>query len=130
MGARSAALVLVARRSIAMASPAPAFLVHVGPLPAPAFLSRLSAEGAALLLGGGGALGAEAVQLVGLAALVWLAVVAWHGVVLHYGVGGERAATIVALALLLFYLVPLALIALAVAAVVIAAVWLGIFSGP
>lgn len=92
-------------------------------------LSRIPAEGAALLLGGG-ALGAEAVQLVGLAALAWLAFVAWHGVVLHYGVGGERAATILALALLLFYLVPLALIVLAVAAVVVAAVWLGIFSGP
>ncbi|GEM_PF-1874916 len=93
-------------------------------------LSRIPAEGAALLLGGAGALGAGAVQLVGLAALAWLAVVAWHGVVLHYGVGGERAATIVVLALLLFYLVPLALIVLAVAAVLIAAVWLGIFSGP
>jgi len=93
-------------------------------------LSRIPAEGAALLLGGGGALGAQAVQLVGLVALAWLAFVAWHGVVLHYAVGGERAATILALALLLFYLVPLALIVLAVAAVVTAAVWLGIFSGP
>lgn len=93
-------------------------------------LARIPADGAAVLLGGRGAAEAQLAQLVGLVSLGWLALVAWRGVVEHYGTAGERALTILALALALFYLVPLALIVVAAAAVVAAALWLGYFAPP
>ena len=90
-------------------------------------LSRIPAEGAAALFGGeAGAL----VQLVGLASLAWLAWVAWRGITLHYGAPGERALTILIVAVVLFYLVPLVLIVAAATAVVVAALALGYFTAP
>lgn len=83
-------------------------------------LMRPIADGVALLLGPRGP-GAVVAQLVGTLALVWLGVIVWHGIRSHYGVTGGRALTILAMALVLFYVFPLGLIVLAVLAIVIAA---------
>ena len=60
-------------------------------------------------------------RVLGLALLVWLAATAYRGIRAYYGVGSARARTILAIAIGLFYLVPLALIIVAVAALVAAA---------
>lgn len=83
-------------------------------------LMRPVADGAALLLGPRGA-GAAVAQLVGALSIVWLGVIVWNGIQAHYGVTGGRAFTILVMAVVLFYLVPLVLIVLAVIAIVIAA---------
>jgi hypothetical protein len=84
-------------------------------------LMRPVADGAALLLGTRGA-GAAAAQLVGALAVVWLGVIVWRGIRAYYGVGGGRGLTILVVALVLFYLVPLALIVAAVVAILISAI--------
>lgn len=83
-------------------------------------LMRPVADGAALLLGPRGA-GAALAQLVGAVAIVWLGVIVWRGIQVHYGVSGGRGLTILVIALVLFYLVPLSLIVAAVIAIVVAA---------
>lgn len=83
-------------------------------------LMRPVADGAALLLGPRGA-GAAVAQLVGALAIVWLGVIVWRGIQAYYGVGGGRGFTILVMAVVLFYVVPLALIVAAVAAIVVAA---------
>ncbi len=89
-------------------------------------LTRPLADLAGLAFGSRGA-GAGVAQLFGALALVWLAVLMWHGVRVHYGVTGGRAVTILALALVLFYLAPLTLILVAVIAVLVAAIVLEFF---
>lgn len=89
-------------------------------------LTRPAADIAALALGSRGA-GAAVAQLVGSAALVWLALLLWHGVRAHYEVAGGRALTILVVALVLFYLVPLTLVLVAVIAVLVAAIVLEYF---
>ncbi|MBU6424680.1 MAG: hypothetical protein KGJ98_05600 [Chloroflexota bacterium] len=66
--------------------------------------------------------GPAVAQLAGLLGLGWLGLIALRGIQRHYQVGETRAFTILALALVLFYLVPLLLIAAAVVAIVVAAV--------
>lgn len=92
-------------------------------------LSQLASGGVALLLGGRGP-GAAVAQVVGLAALVWLGVVALRGIERHYGVARGRAMTILAIAVVLFYVVPLASIVVAVVAILLAAVTLDYFPTP
>lgn len=92
-------------------------------------ISRIASDGAAFLLGGRG-VGAAAAQAVGLAALLWLGLVAVRGIARHYGVADGRAVTILAIALVLFYVVPLALIVAAVIAILVAAVTLDYFPAP
>ena len=89
-------------------------------------LTRPVADLAGLLFGPRGTGGALA-QIAGAGALVWLAVLLWHGVRAHYGVDGGRGLAILAVALVLFYLAPLALAVLALVAVLIAAVVLEYF---
>jgi len=83
-------------------------------------LMRPVADGAALLLGPRGP-GAALAQLVGALAIVWLGVIVWHGIRTYYGVTGGKALTILVMALVLFYVVPLALIVAAVVALIVAA---------
>ena len=61
-------------------------------------------------------------QLAGTAALLWLAVIVLRGIEAHYGMLGGRAITTLIVAVVFFYLVPLALIVLAAVAIIIAAV--------
>lgn len=49
-------------------------------------------------------------------------VMAWHALQAHYGLTGQRAVTTLLVALVLFYVVPLALIVSAVVAILVAAV--------
>ncbi|MDE3193373.1 MAG: hypothetical protein KGN00_06765 [Chloroflexota bacterium] len=84
-------------------------------------LSRACADLVALAAGARGP-GAAVAQLAGLLALGWLGIVALRGIERHYGVDAARAFTVLALAVVLFYLVPLILIAAAVVAIVVAAV--------
>lgn len=83
-------------------------------------LMRPVADGAALLLGPRGP-GAALAQLIGALALLWLGVIVWHGIRSYYEVTGGRALTILVMALVLFYVVPIAVIFIAVIALVIAA---------
>jgi hypothetical protein len=92
-------------------------------------LMRPVADGAALLLGPRG-IGAAVAQLVGALAIVWLGVIVWRGIQSYYGVGGGRGLTILVVALVLFYLVPLAVIVMAVAAILVSALVLEYFPRP
>ena len=89
-------------------------------------LTRPLADGAGLLFGTRGP-GASIAQLAGTVALVWLGVLLWGGIVAHYGLTSGRSLTVLVVALVLFYLVPLTAIVLAVIAVLVAAVVLEYF---
>lgn len=92
-------------------------------------LMRPVADGAALLLGPRGA-GAAIAQVVGALAIVWLGVIVWNGIRAYYGVTGGRALTILVIAVVFFYVVPLALIVLAVVAIIVSAIVLEYFPAP
>ena len=92
-------------------------------------LMRPVADGAALLFGPRGA-GAAVAQLVGALAIVWLGVIVWRGIQSYYGVSGGQALTILAVAIVLFYLLPLAVIVTAVVAILVSAIVLQYFPGP
>lgn len=83
-------------------------------------LMRPVADGVALAAGPRGA-GAAVAGLVGSLALAWLGVIVWRGIRAYYGVTGGRALTILVVALVLFYVAPLALILVAVLSIVVAA---------
>jgi multisubunit Na+/H+ antiporter MnhE subunit len=92
-------------------------------------LSRIASDAAALAVGPRGP-GAAVTQIVGVVALVWLGVIVLRGIERHYVVATARALTILALALVLFYVVPLVLIVAAVVAILVAAVALNYFAAP
>jgi hypothetical protein len=69
-------------------------------------------------------------QLIGLLATVWLGVIAWHGVRAHYDLPGGRALTLLVVALVFFYLIPITLILLALVAILVAAVVLEYVPAP
>ena len=54
-------------------------------------------------------------------------VIAFRGIQTHYVVGGDKAVRILVIAIVLFYLVPIAVIVLAAVAIVIAAIVLNYF---
>lgn len=83
-------------------------------------LMRPVADGIALVLGPRGPLAALA-GLVGVLAILWLGIIVWHGIRTYYAVSGGKALTILVVAIVLFYVVPLALILAAVVAIVVAA---------
>lgn len=92
-------------------------------------LMRPVADGIALAAGPRG----PAATLAGLAgslALLWLGVIVWQGIRAYYGVTGGKAPTILAVALVLFYVAPLALILAAVIAIIVAAFALGCVPAP
>ncbi len=92
-------------------------------------MTRAVADAVALVAGDRGP-GAAVAQVAGLLALGWLGLIALRGIQSHYRVDATRAFTILALAVVLFYLVPLVLIAAAVVAIVVAAVVLKYVPGP
>jgi hypothetical protein len=92
-----------------------------------AALTLIPANAANLALGTGATPGAQVAQLVSLACFVWLGVIAYGGVRAYYAVDQGRAARILVVALVLFYLVPLVLIVGAAVAIIVAAVVLGYF---
>lgn len=71
--------------------------------------------------------GAQLAQLAGLAAALWLGWLVWRGIQRHYGVDGQRAVSVLLVAVVLFYLAPLLLIVLAAVAIIVAAIVLEYF---
>ena len=92
-------------------------------------LTRIPADAAGALLGSGRAAGAPLASLIGTVCLGWLAVIAWRGIEIHYALPARRAAIVLAIAIALFYLVPLALILAAFVAILVAAVVLDYVPG-
>ena len=92
-------------------------------------LTRPVADLPGLVLGSRGA-GASIGQLFGTAALVWLGVLLWRGICAHYGLTSGRSLTVLLVAIVLFYLIPLTAIVLAVIAVIVAAIVLEYFPAP
>ena len=82
---------------------------------------------ASLVLGIGQAPGARITSAIGYVCLLWLGVIAFRAIQSHYGVAGDRATRILAIAIVLFYLVPLVFIVLAAVAIIVAAVVLEYF---
>lgn len=92
-------------------------------------LTRIPADLTAALLGNGRNGGSAIAELVGLLSLVLLGIISWRGIQAHYGQAGGPALGTLVLAVLLFYLVPLAIIVLAMVAIVLAAIALGYVPG-
>jgi hypothetical protein len=92
-------------------------------------LTRIPADGAAALLGSGRAPGAPVAQIIGTACLGWLGVLAWRAIGAHYAVAPGRALIVLLIAIVLFYVVPLALIVGAFVAILIAAIVLDYVPG-
>jgi hypothetical protein len=89
-------------------------------------LTRPLADLAGLAFGSRGA-GAQVGQLVGTVALLWLGVLLWNSIAVHYGLTSGRSLTVLVVAIVLFYLVPLTVILLAVIAVLVSAIVLEYF---
>lgn len=92
-------------------------------------LTRIPADGAAAILGSGQSAGAPVAQLIGSACLVWLAVLVWRAIELHYALTPTHAGIVFLVAVVLFYLVPLALIVAAFVAILVAAIVLDYVPG-
>ena len=92
-------------------------------------LTRIPADGAAAILGSGQSAGAPFAQVIGTACLGWLAVMVWRAIEIHYALPAGRAAIVFLIGLVLFYLVPLALIIAAGIAILIAAIVLDYVPG-
>jgi len=94
-----------------------------------AAITRIPADGAAAALGSGRTAGAQAAQLIGIACLIWFAVLTWRGIEAHYGLPPRRSFVVLVIAIVLFYVVPLALIVAAFIAILIAAIVLNYVPG-
>lgn len=92
-------------------------------------LTRIPADAAAAILGSGRSPGAPYAQLIGAACLVWLAVIVWRAIETHYSLAAAHAAAVFLIAVVLFYVVPLALIVAAGVAILIAAIALDYVPG-
>ena len=92
-------------------------------------LTRIPADGAAAILGSGQSAGAPFAQLIGTACLAWLGVIVWRAIQIHYSLAAAHAAVVFLIAVVLFYLVPLALIIAAGIAILIAAIVLDYVPG-
>jgi hypothetical protein len=92
-------------------------------------LTRIPADGAAAILGSGQSPGAPFAQLIGTACLAWLALIVWRAIEVHHSLAPARAAVVFVIAVVLFYLVPLALIAAAGIAILVAAIVLDYVPG-
>ncbi|HEU5287327.1 MAG TPA: hypothetical protein VFV20_02900, partial [Candidatus Limnocylindria bacterium] len=90
-------------------------------------LTLVPANLATLLLGVGQGVGPQTGQLVSVACLIWLLVIVHRTIQAHYEVTGERALRILIVAVVVFYLVPFALIVASAVAIIIAAVVLEYF---
>lgn len=92
-------------------------------------LTRIPADGAAAILGSGKAPGAALAQVVGVLCLGWLGFLAWRAIQAHYALEGGRAFVVLLIAIVLFYVVPLALIVAAFVAILVAAIVLDYVPG-
>jgi len=92
-------------------------------------LTRIPADGAAAILGSGKAAGAPFAQLIGTLCLGWLAFLLWRAIEAHYALAPMRAAIVLLIAVIVFYLVPLALIIAAAIAILVAAIVLDYVPG-
>ena len=92
-------------------------------------ITRIPADAAAAALGSGKAAGAQLAQLIGIACLAWLALLMWRGIQAHYGLPAQRSLVVLVIAIVLFYVVPLALIVIAFVAILIAAIVLDYVPG-
>lgn len=90
-------------------------------------ITLIPANIATLVLGAGEGAGARIASLIGWACLLWLGLLAFRAVEAHYVVGGDKAFRILAIAAVLFYIVPLVVIVLAAVAIVTAALVLNYF---
>lgn len=90
-------------------------------------LALVPASLATLALGAGQARGASIAGAIGWAGVLWLGILAFGAIRSHYAVAGDKAARILVIAIVLFYVLPLVLIVLAAAAIVIAALVLNYF---
>jgi hypothetical protein len=90
-------------------------------------LTLVPASLATLVLGGGDTIGARIGGIIGWACILWLGVIAYRAIRSHYGVAGDKAARILIIALVLFYLVPLVLIVAAASSIIVAAILLEYF---
>ena len=90
-------------------------------------LTLVPASLATLALGAGQARGASIAGAIGWACLLWLGVLAFRAIQSHYAVSADKAARILVIAIVLFYVVPLVLIVLAAVSIVIAAIVLDYF---
>ncbi len=90
-------------------------------------LTLVPSSGATLVFGVGRDTGAQLAQAIGVVCLAWLAVIAYRGVRAHYGVERDPTIRILVVALVLFYLVPLALMLVAAISIIVAALVLGYF---
>ncbi|MDQ2952452.1 MAG: YIP1 family protein [Chloroflexota bacterium] len=90
-------------------------------------LTLIPANIATLVLGAGEGAGPRIASLIGWACLLWLGLLAFRAVEAHYAVSGDKAFRILAIAVVLFYIVPLVIIVLAAVAIVIAALVLNYF---
>lgn len=90
-------------------------------------LTLVPASLATLALGVGKGVGPQLATLVGYVCLGWFLLIAFRAIQAHYRVDRDRALRILVVAVVLFYLVPLALIVLAAVAIVIAALVLEYF---
>ncbi len=92
-------------------------------------LTRIPADGAAAILGSGPGAASQLAGLIGMACLIWLGVIVWRGIAVHYALQPQRAAIVLVIAVVLFYLVPLALIVVAFVAILVAAIVLDYVPG-
>ncbi|MDP9245500.1 MAG: YIP1 family protein [Chloroflexota bacterium] len=92
-------------------------------------ITRIPADGAAAILGSGRTAGAQVAQLIGIACLIWLGIMTWRAIEAHYGLAPRRAAVVLLIALVLFYVVPLVLIVGAFVAILVAAILLDYVPG-
>ena len=90
-------------------------------------LTLIPANIATLVLGAGEGAGPRLASAIGWACLLWLGLLAFRAVEAHYGVASDKAFRILAIAIVLFYVVPLVLIVLAAVAIVFAALVLNYF---
>jgi len=90
-------------------------------------LTLVPANAAALALGVGQDLPSRIAGIIGYVCLAWLGIIAFRAIQAHYGVDGDRALRILIIAVVLFYLIPLALIVLAAVAIIVAALVLNYF---
>ena len=82
---------------------------------------------ATLALGVGSGIGAQLASIFGIVCLGWLLLIAHRAIETHYGVASDRAVRILAVAAVVFYFVPLALIVAAAVSIIVAAVMLEYF---
>lgn len=90
-------------------------------------LTLVPANLATLALGVGKGVGPQIASLVSIACLAWLLYIAHRAIRAHYGVGRDLATRILAIAVGVFYLLPLILIVSAAVAIIVAAVVLEYF---